>query len=180
MNTVKDEENMKTKLTMVKTNQKMAIMASTILSVLLVFITPTQTSAVIIDHIENGQREIYDTEDPQQEGCEETTLICYFPPNGSGLAAGPPPIVSQPQLQPQQNRINWLELCLNPLVDYVIIEDCYTLTTPDGYTLTSEGQRVLRCLAGGALVGILAPEILIQIRHLGPAVNCGGLGGSQN
>jgi hypothetical protein len=158
----------------------MAIMASTILSVLLVFITPTQTSAVIIDHIENGQREIYDTEDPQQEGCEETTLICYFPPNGSGLAAGPPPIVSQPQLQPQQNRINWLELCLNPLVDYVIIEDCYTLTTPDGYTLTSEGQRVLRCLAGGALVGILAPEILIQIRHLGPAVNCGGLGGSQN
>lgn len=157
-------------------------MALTIVSTLLVLITPTQTSAVIIDHIENGQREIYDTEDPMQQGCELTDMICYFPPNGSGLAPGPPPIVSQPQPQPQpqQNPINWLGLCLNPLVDYVIIEDCYTLTTPDGYTLTSEGQRVLRCLAGGALVGILAPEILIQIRQLGPAVNCGGLGGSSS
>lgn len=85
-----------------------------------------------------------------------------------------------PSISSQQNRINWLGLCLNPLVDYVIIEDCYTLTTPDGYTLTSEGQRVLRCLAGGALVGILAPEILVQIRHFGPAVNCGGLGGSSS
>lgn len=161
---------------------KLAIVALTIVSTLLVYITPTQTSAVIIDHIENGQREIYDTEDPMQQGCELTDMICYFPPNGSGLQPGPPPIVSQPQPQPQpqQNRINWLGLCLNPLVDYVIIEDCYTLTAPDGYTLTSEGQRVLRCLAGGALVGILAPEILVQIRHFGPAVNCGGLGGSSS
>jgi hypothetical protein len=75
----------------------------------------------------------------------------------------------------QQNRINWLELCLNPLVDYVITEPCNTLTTPDGYTLTSEGQRVLRCLAGGVLVGLIAPEALVQIRQLGQAVNCGGL-----
>ena len=82
--------------------------------------------------------------------------------------------LSQPQ--PQQNRINWLELCLNPLVDYVITEDCHTLTTPDGHTLTSEGQLVLKCLAAGALVGILAPEVLGQIRQQGPAVNCGGQG----
>ena len=128
------------------------IVVSTIVSTLIVFMTPPQTSAVIIDHIENGQREIYDTEDPMQAGCEITDMICFFPPNGSGLQPGPPPIVSQPQPQPQQNRINWLELCLNPLVDYVIIEDCHTLTTPDGYTLTSEGQRVLRCLAGGLLL----------------------------
>ena len=74
----------------------------------------------------------------------------------------------------QQNRINWGEICMNPLVDYVITEPCSTLTTPDGYTLTAEGERVLRCLAGGALVGLLAPELLTQIRQLGPAVNCVG------
>jgi hypothetical protein len=34
---------------------------------------------------------------------------------------------------------------------------------------TSSGKRVLRCLAGGALVGLLAPELLTQIRQLGPA-----------
>ena len=38
----------------------------------------------------------------------------------------------------------------------------------------AEGERVLRCLAGGALVGLLAPELLTQIRQLGPTVNCGG------
>ena len=74
----------------------------------------------------------------------------------------------------QQNRINWGEICMSPLVDYVITEPCTTLTSPDGYTLTAEGERVLRCLAGGALVGLLAPELLTQIRQLGPAVNCGG------
>jgi hypothetical protein len=152
----------------------MIIVTSIIVSTLIVFVTPTQTSAIIIDHIENGQREIYDTEDPTQQGCELTTMICWFPPNGSGLPAVPPDVLSQPQ--PQQNRINWLELCLNPLVDYVITEDCHTLTTPDGHTLTSEGQRVLKCLAAGALVGILAPEVLGQIRQQGPAVNCGGQG----
>ena len=79
-----------------------------------------------------------------------------------------------PQPQAQQNRINWLELCMNPLVDYVITESCSTLTIPDGYTLTPEGQRVLRCLAGGALGGLLAPELITQIRQLAPAVNCAG------
>ena len=78
------------------------------------------------------------------------------------------------QPQPQQNRINWGEICMNPLVDYVITEPCSTLTSPDGYTLTAEGERVLRCLAGGALVGLLAPELLTQIRQLGPAVDCRG------
>lgn len=79
-----------------------------------------------------------------------------------------------PPVSSQQNRINWLEICMNPLVDYVITEPCSTLATPDGYTLTPEGERVLRCLAGGALVGLLAPEMLIEIKELGPAVNCGG------
>ena len=128
----------------------MIIVVSTIVSSLIVFMTPTQTSAIIVDHIENGQREIYDTENPQHQGCESTTMICWFPPNGSGLPAAPPSgpaqqIPSQ-QIPSQQNRINWLELCLNPLVDYVITEECSTLTTPDGYKLTSEGKRVLRCL----------------------------------
>lgn len=72
----------------------MVIVASTIVSALLVFITPTQTSAVIIDHIENGQREIYDTENPQHQGCESTTMICWFPSNGSGLPAVPPGALS--------------------------------------------------------------------------------------
>jgi hypothetical protein len=63
---------------------------------------------------------------------------------------------------------------MDPLVDYVITEPCSTLTTPDGYSLTPEGQRVLSCLALGALVGILDPELLIQLRELGPAVGCGG------
>ena len=77
----------------------------------------------------------------------------------------------QPYVPQQQARINWGDLCMNPLVDYVITEPCSTLTSPDGYTLTSEGQRVLMCLAGGALVGILAPDVLVQIRQLGPAVS---------
>lgn len=157
----------------------MIIVVSTIVSSLIVFMTPTQTSAIIVDHIENGQREIYDNNNLQHQGCESTTIICWFPPNGSGLPAAPQSGPAQ-QLPSQQNRINWLELCLNPLVDYVITEECSTLTTPDGYTLTSEGKRVLRCLAAGALVGILAPEVLGQIRQQGPAVNCGGLGGSSS
>jgi hypothetical protein len=73
----------------------------------------------------------------------------------------------------RQNQINWGAICRNPIVDSVITEPCHTLTTPDGYTLTPEGERVLRCLAGGALVGLLAPELLIQIKEIGPAVNCG-------
>jgi hypothetical protein len=84
------------------------------------------------------------------------------------------PFLPQEQLQPQQNRINWLEICMDPLVDYVITEPCSTLTTADGFTLTPEGQRVLSCLAVGALVGILDPALLIQIRELGPAVGCAG------
>jgi hypothetical protein len=31
-------------------------------------------------------------------------------------------------------------------------------------------ERVLRCLAGGALLGLLPPELLTQIRQLGPPV----------
>jgi hypothetical protein len=60
---------------------KTVMVASIIVSTLLAFITPTQTSAVIIDHIENGQREIYDTEDPMRAGCESIDMICFFPPN---------------------------------------------------------------------------------------------------
>jgi hypothetical protein len=36
--------------------------------------------------------------------------------------------------------INWGEVCRNPIVDFVIKEPCYTLTTPDGYTLTPWGN----------------------------------------
>ena len=40
-------------------------------------------------------------------------------------------------------------------------------------THTQGRERVLRCLAGGALLGLLPPELL-QIRQLGPPVNCRG------
>ena len=79
----------------------------------------------------------------------------------------------------QQNRINWGAICRNPIVDSFISEPCGTLTSPDGFTLTSEGERVLRCIGGGAVVTLLAPEVLASIRSLGPAVGCGASPGGQ-
>ena len=51
-------------------------------------------------------------------------------------------------------------MCRNPIVDSLISEPCEILTTPDGYTLTSEGNRVLRCLT----VKQLQPYYLSSIR----------------
>jgi hypothetical protein len=42
------------------------------------------------------------------------------------------------------------------------------------HTHTQGRERVLRCLAGGVLLGLLPPELLTQIRQLGPPVNCRG------
>jgi len=55
------------------------------------------------------------------------------------------------QSQQQGKGVNWLEICRNPLVDALITEPCETLTTPDGYSLTPLGERVLKCITGGTL-----------------------------
>jgi hypothetical protein len=47
-----------------------------------------------------------------------------------------------------ERRINWLEICRIPVVDALLSEPCETLTTPDGYTLTKEGERVVGCVVG--------------------------------
>jgi|SRR5919112_5912111 hypothetical protein len=58
-------------------------------------------------------------------------------------------IISIPALaQQQQQGINWLEECKNPVVDAMIKEPCEELTTPDGHTLTPLGEHVLACLRG--------------------------------
>ena len=65
-------------------------------------------------------------------------------------------------------RVNWLEICRNPLVDAVVVERCKTLTSPDGYTLTKEGQRVAACVIGGGLLAYVDPtgQALIQANSL--------------
>ncbi len=70
------------------------------------------------------------------------------------------------------SRINWGEVCRNPLIDSLITEPCETLTTPDGYTLTSEGNRVfLVCIGGGVLATILGyPEVTASVAK---AARCG-------
>lgn len=82
-------------------------------------------------------------------------------------------------VQPQQNRINWGAICRNPIVDSFISEPCDSLTSPDGFTLTSRGHRVLACLGVGGIATILAPEILASVRSLGPAVGCGSNTGGE-
>lgn len=72
--------------------------------------------------------------------------------------------------QNQELLINWLELCENPLVDALISEPCHTLTTPDGFTLTKEGEKVLGCLGGGTLA-ILAG--IPELATMGELVGCG-------
>lgn len=76
---------------------------------------------------------------------------------------------------PSSGGINWLGVCRNPIVDILIAEPCTTLTTPDGYILTAEGNRVLRCIAGGTVLMILDPsgQTLAAAQALGPAVGCG-------
>jgi hypothetical protein len=72
--------------------------------------------------------------------------------------------------QVQEAQINWLEICENPLIDAIITEPCHTLTTPDGYFLTEEGDRVLGCLGGGTLA-ILAG--VPELAAMGELVGCG-------
>jgi hypothetical protein len=66
--------------------------------------------------------------------------------------------------------INWGEVCRT--FDLLITEPCGTLTTPDGFTLTSEGNRVfLVCIGGGALATVLGyPE---AVAPLGQLARCG-------
>jgi plastocyanin len=71
--------------------------------------------------------------------------------------------------------VNWLDICRIPMVDAVIAEPCETLTSPDGYDLTPDGQRVLKCIAGGGLLLLADPSgnALREAQSLGPAVGCG-------
>ena len=63
-------------------------------------------------------------------------------------------------------------------MDAVVAEPCETLTTPDGYTLTQEGQRVMGCFLGAGLLlaadptgnTLLSVTTLAQSAHL-----CGGI-----
>jgi hypothetical protein len=77
-------------------------------------------------------------------------------------------------------RVNWGGLCRNPIVDAVVAEPCETLTTPDGYTLTPDGQRVAKCIAGGGLLLLVDPsgQALAGAQALGPAVGCGASTGT--
>ena len=86
------------------------------------------------------------------------------------------PYSSSSPIQQQQRSINWGQLCRNPIVDLLITEPCHTLTTRDGYTLTSEGERVIRCLAAGGVLLLYDPSgnTLGAAQVLGPAVGCGG------
>ncbi len=54
--------------------------------------------------------------------------------------------------EPVSSRINWLDVCKNPSVDAVITEPCPTLTSPDGYTLTPQGQSTFQCIAWNGLL----------------------------
>src|SRR6476660_7051187 len=66
--------------------------------------------------------------------------------------------------------VNWLEICKNPLVDAFITEPCETLVSPDGYTLTPLGERVLGCITGGTLALLVSQPELLALRD---AVGCG-------
>ena len=69
-------------------------------------------------------------------------------------------------------QINWGELCR--MADPLIVEPCNTLTSPDGYTLTEEGNRVfLVCVGLGT-----ATSLIDQLQILTPLIlkiaKCGG------
>lgn len=65
--------------------------------------------------------------------------------------------------------INWGEVCRNPLVDPFISEPCETLTSPDGFTLTPEGQRVLNCTGSSTFATLLKRP---ELASLGSAIGC--------
>jgi hypothetical protein len=78
-----------------------------------------------------------------------------------------------PPEQPRRGGIDWWSICNSPIVDAVIGEPCSTLVTPDGYGLTSEGERVLFCIVGGAALYAIAPAAGEMARRLGPSGGCG-------
>lgn len=82
-------------------------------------------------------------------------------------------LISPTMTNAQQNQdvlVNWLEICNNPLVDAIVVEPCNSLTTPDGYTLTQEGERVLGCLAGGTLAVLVG---IPELTSMADMVGCG-------
>jgi hypothetical protein len=68
------------------------------------------------------------------------------------------------------NGFNWLNFCKISIVDSFITEPCNTLTSPDGYTLTTEGQKVLGCIGGGTLAVLTGHSELVDLKSL---VGCG-------
>lgn len=95
---------------------------------------------------------------------------CSF--SGSAPAPIPAPAPNIKQKQGNKIVINWLKVCRS--LDFFISEPCNTLTSKDGLTLTAEGDRVLRCIAGGGLLLLLDPtgQTLAKAQALGPAVGC--------
>ena len=79
--------------------------------------------------------------------------------------------------QQQQQGVNWLEICRNPMIDALITEPCESLTSPDGYTLTPQGEHALACIGGGALTLLISQPELLALRD---AVGCGGNSGSNS
>lgn len=75
------------------------------------------------------------------------------------------------QVMAQNNpRVNWYEICKNPIVDMAIAEPCSSLTTNGGYTLTPEGERVLACIGGGAAAVLAGQPQLLTLKN---QVGCG-------
>ncbi len=68
------------------------------------------------------------------------------------------PIGAEPSIPANhQSGINWLQLCRNPIVDMAIAEPCESLTTPDGYSLTPQGMRVVACFLGAGVLLVYYP-----------------------
>jgi hypothetical protein len=78
---------------------KESLLATLIVIIIASSITFNQKSlAIIVDHYEGGQREIYDTEDPAAKDCESPTIICNLSPRSLPPAPpSPPPPPSQHQ-----------------------------------------------------------------------------------
>ena len=94
---------------------------------------------------------------------------------GVNSAASRPEYVDIDMPAPKSQGINWGAICRS--YDALIVEPCETLTTPDGYTLTREGQRVfLVCIGGSALALLLGHPELVQ--PIGSAARCGGTSSS--
>lgn len=80
--------------------------------------------------------------------------------------------------------INWGDICSNPIIDTLIVEECDALVTAGGYGLTEQGKHVLGCVLGGGTLTIIALElgidplmIMSALRSTGEGVGCGSNGG---